>query len=72
MISGVSELFTEMEQFADSGELAEALRKIVADGGISPVTEYYLIESADHIESMFSLLMEMARGLAVNMKEKKA
>jgi DNA-directed RNA polymerase alpha subunit len=66
MIKSKHHMLQRAEEFSDSQELADALHCIYEDGECGTAAQYYVKECAIHIEAMYSLLMEMARRIAVD------
>lgn len=71
MIRSTKELLAEVDKFADSHELADALEGIAESDEIDPNSPdaYYLNEAAIHINSMHDLLREIARALKAKDKD---
>ena len=68
MIRKPAELLAALEAFEDTATLVEQLRKIAADDTISGPDQYYLRETAVHLESLYSLAQEMSRALPKSME----
>ena len=69
MIRSTKDLLAEVENFADSRDLAEALNRIAEAGEIDTNGQdaYYLREAATHIESMHDLLQDLARAVKADL-----